>query len=573
MPNHQPRRVLPVVLLLGLGAAGPAAAKPPAAAPVLQAMQQELERSMRALRAQPIPPYFLGYEITETHTVTVRGVFGCITSSQESRNRLLDIDLRVGSYDLDNTHPLRGRPRFGGRMPIRVPLQDDVDAIRSILWYQTDREYRQATEQLTRVQTDVQVKVDPEDKSADFSHEPAEKHREAPIDVKLDRRLWEDKIRRCTAPFASHPEILRANASVSGESRTRWFVSSEGAEIQTSERTVRLVIEAMTKAEDGMELPRYESFSAPHPEGLPSDAEISAVVERMIADLVALRAAPVVEPYTGPAILSGRASGVFFHEVFGHRIEGHRQKDEEEGQTFKKMVGEKLLPATFSVYFDPTLTTYEGRTLVGSYRYDNQGVRAQRVAAVKDGIFGTFLMSRAPIEGFLHSNGHGRRQAGFEPVARQSNLLVEVENPDTPAALTQKLLDLVREQGKPFGLRFEDIQGGFTMTGRTIPNAFNVLPIIVYRVFPDGREELVRGVDLIGTPLTAFSQIVAGGDSVSVFNGVCGAESGFVPVSAASPAILLSQIEVQKKQKAQDRPPILPAPTEPGPPTGSWMQP
>jgi len=309
-----------------------------------------------------------------------------------------------------------------------------------------------------------------------------------------------------------------------------------------------------------MELPRYESFAALNPKDLPDDAAVLKAVDKMIADLKALREAPVVDPYTGPAILSGRATAVFFHEVFGHRIEGHRQKNENEGQTFKKMVGQPVLPAFLSVDFDPTLKHYAGVDLVGSYEFDDEGVRARPLVAVKDGVLENFLMGRSPIEGFPNSNGHGRAQAGFEPVARQSNLVIVNSKPISRDELKKQLIAQIKEQNKPFGLFFDDIQGGFTLTGRTIPNAFNVIPVMVYRVYPDGKEELVRGVDLVGTPLTVFSKILAADDEKAVFNGICGAESGQVPVSASGPGILISQIEVQKKSKSQERPPILPAP-------------
>jgi len=444
-----------------------------------------------------------------------------------------------------------------------MTIEDDPDAIRSVLWYHTDKKYKQAVEDLTKVQTNVQVKVEQEDKSADFTKEEPVKYVEKILDLDVDPARWEESIRRYTAPFADYEEIYEARASITAGAETRWLVNSEGTEIQTSKTLYRLFISAFSKAEDGMELPRYESFLGFTPEELPDDEAVLATVGRMIQDLLELREAPVVDPYIGPAILSGRASGVFFHEVFGHRIEGHRQKREEEGQTFKKKIGEQLLPQTFSVYFDPTIKHQAGTDLAGFYRFDNEGVKARRVPVIENGVFKNFLMSRTPVEGFPRSNGHGRKQAGFKPVARQSNLIVSVANPISHDELKRELLDRVKKEEKPFGLIFEDIQGGFTMTGRTIPNAFNVLPIKVYRVYPDGREELVRGVDLIGTPLTAFSNIEMADDRIAVFNGTCGAESGGVPVSAVSPGILVSQIEVQKKSKSQERIPILPAPLGP----------
>jgi len=560
------RKLIPLVVALLAGPVVAAQAQEAQPAKVLQAMKAELARSFETLKSQPTPPYFISYEITEDAVVSVTGSFGKIEQSSEDRRRQLDIDVRVGDNSLDNTHAIRsgfpGFASFDSFSFIEMPIEDDPEAIRGTLWYYTDRKYKRAAEQLTQVKTNVQVKVEQEDKSADFSREPPEKYAEEIPPLKADRHEWEEKIRKYTAPFARYGDIYEAQATFMADRETRWYTNTEGSEIQVSQVFYRLSIMAFTKAEDGMELPRYESYVAFTPEGLPDDAAVLKAVEKMIRDLQALRTAPVVDPYTGPAILSGRASAVFFHEVFGHRIEGHRQKEEEEGQTFKKKVNEKVLPESFSVFSDPTLGRLGSSDLVGAYHYDNEGVRARRVTVVENGVFKNFLMSRSPIEGFPHSNGHGRRQQGFPPVARQSNLLVQVTHPLTRDALKKMLLDQIKKEKKPFGLFFDDIQGGFTITQRTVPNAFNVLPVMVYRVYPDGREELVRGVDLIGTPLIAFSKIVAGDDQMGVFNGICGAESGSVPVAAASPDILISQIEVQKKEKSQERPPLLPPPFE-----------
>lgn len=537
--------------------------EPPASA-VLEAMRLELSRSMESFKKQPLPPYFLSHEITETHSVSVQGAFGTISAIHEGRVRQLNIDLRVGDPSFDSTHPIRGGLPFFDFADqfsmVQVPLENNANAIRRVLWYETDQKYKKALEHYTLAKANAEVKVAPEDASGDFSKEPAEKYTEAPVGIQLERSVWEQKIRNYTAPFARSSDIYEGEASLSAEGVTRWYTNSDGSELQTSSVYYRLLLYAYTKAEDGMELPRYESFVAFKPEDLPDDATILKAVDKMIADLQALKKTPIVEPYTGPAILSGRASGVFFHEVFGHRIEGHRQKNENEAQTFKKKIGEKILPPSFSVYFDPTLQRLGSTELAGYYLYDDEGVKARRVDVVKNGVFENFLMSRSPIAGFDHSNGHGRGQPGLRAIARQSNLVVATSKPVSHDELKKMLIEQIKQQNKPFGLMFDDIEGGFTITQRFIPNAFNVIPVMVYRVYPDGREELVRGVDLIGTPLTVFSKILAADDNVQTFNGVCGAESGWVPVSASSPDILISQIEVQKKEKSQERAPILPAP-------------
>jgi predicted Zn-dependent protease len=566
---HRSLRFMPLFLLMpGTGGdtrpSNTMMARAAAASPVLTAMQQELARSMETLKGRPVPAYFLSYAVRERRELAVQGAFGSLQSSSDYRTRSVGVDLRVGTPRFDNTHPIRGgMPMFDpDEMYSRasLPTDDDPNAIRRVLWHATDAKYKRAVERLARAKSDAQVRVAAEDSSADFSLEPASKSIAETNAVLPDRRAWETKIRAYTAPFARYDDIYEGNASLSANIETRWYVNSDGSAVQSSTVLYRLLISANAKAQDGMVLPRYESFTANSAAALPNDAAVLKAVDRIIADLHALKAAPVVEATTAPAILSGRASGVFFHEVLGHRLEGHRQKNEFEGQTFKKKIGELLLPESFSVYFDPTLRRLGNVDLAGAYEYDDEGVAAQRVSVIENGVFKRFLMSRSPIAGFDHSNGHGRGATGFVPVARQSNLVVNAAAPVTHDSLKQLLLGLIKEQHRPYGFIFDDIEGGFTITQRTIPNAFNVLPVMVYRVFPDGKEELIRGVDLVGTPLTVFSRIVAADNVTSVFNGVCGAESGWVPVSASSPAILISQIEVQRKDKSQDKPPILGVP-------------
>lgn len=532
-----------------------------ASAALLEAFNAELARSMEVLGDQDPAPYFLSYEATESEDAYATASFGALMDRGENRLRHLDVDLRVGDHHLDNTRQLRGGGGSPRTFSMWLPFDDDVAAIRAALWEKTDAAYKHAAERFTKVKTDLQVKVDAEDQSADFSQERARKHRGEVARLAVDLAEWEAKARRYSAPFgAAEFNILQGTVEFSAEAETRYIVTSEGTEVVTGETRYRLMINAKARAEDGMILPRHESFMAFDPAGLPKDEVVLATVRRMIADLAALRKAPVVAPYTGPAILSGRAAGVFFHEILGHRVEGHRQKRVDDGQTFKKKIGERILPPTFTVAFDPARRAMAGADLAGAYRYDNEGQPGRRVLVVEGGVFKRFLMSRIPIDGFPRSNGHGRKAHGNRPVARQSNLIVEVAQPLSREGLRGELIKMVTNEDKPFGLYFDDIQGGFTTTGRRRPNAFNVQPILVYRVYRDGREELVRGVDLIGTPLTTLSRIVAADDDVQVFNGYCGAESGDVPVAAVSPSVLVSQIEVQKQVTSQERGPLLPPP-------------
>jgi TldD protein len=546
-----------VCLTSGLGAqSGP----PPALVTILQA---ELQRNMQVLTRQPVPAYYAAYTIHDTRTTQIFASVGAIDRSDETRQRSATVEVRVGDYVLDNTHPIRGDARAMSPrlMQVSLPQTDDEKPIRLALWRATDRSYKQASEALTRVRTNVAAKVQDENPAPDFSREERLQHFGAKIGYTLDTNAWEERLRRVSAIFAGDPLILRSQVSLTVQAGNRFYVNSEGSQIVYGDVDCRIFIQGVTKAEDGMELPLYTSYFATSPEGLPDERQLADEARAMVDLLGRLRKAPLVEPFSGPAILSGRAAGVFFHEIFGHRIEGNRQRNADDGQTFTRRVGQQVLPPFLSVAFDPTLKKVGDVELMGHYVYDDQGVKGQRVTVVDNGVLKTFLLDRAPLKDFPRSNGHGRAEPGFLPVSRQSNLQVESTRSVSREQLMNQLREEARRQGKPFGLLFENIEGGFTTTGRGSPNAFNVLPNVVYRIYTDGRApELVRGVDLIGTPLAAFGKIIATDDRIDVFNGVCGAESGGVPVSAYSPSLLVSEVEVQKKAQSQETGPILPAP-------------
>lgn len=540
-----------------------AAADQPGAQPtadvVMTAMQAEMARATKDLGKTDSAPYYMSYTVYDQNLTVLVGAYGSLLTDASLQRRQADVVMRVGSAALDNTH---GQSRSSGMSSGTLPLNDDADAIARVLWELTDREYKRAAPAFLDVRTRTAVRAEEEDKSPDFSKESAATHISGPTaPPAFDRSAWETEIRRLSAAFRKYPDVYTATVVLQvADSKSR-MVTSEGGAIESPSYSARLVMEASTRADDGMDLLRVETFQAPAAAGLPSETELNAKITKMADDLKALKAAPVAEPYDGPALLSGRAAAVFFHEVLGHRLEGHRQRDEDEGQTFTKKVGQPVLPTFLSVTDDPTTSQIAGVKLAGTYDYDNEGVPARRVDVIRDGVLQNFLMSRMPVKGFENSNGHGRNQPGLMATGRQGNLIVTSTQSVPEAQMRQKLIDEVKKQGKPYGLYFDDIQGGFTLTTRSLPQAFQVLPVIVYKVYADGKpDELVRGVDIVGTPLAALTRILLTGDQQHVFNGVCGAESGQVPVSAVAPAMLFSEMEVQKRQHSHDRPPILPAP-------------
>jgi predicted Zn-dependent protease len=559
-------------------------AKPPAVSPaaedtkLIETMSAELARAMKSLgspasadgkvAAQP-KPYFISYSVSDAESVSMAAEFGALVDDSANHRRTADIQVRLGSGSEDNTH---GAHRNSGLTTIPLPLTDDGAALTHSLWYATNRGYGRALDSLLQVKTEQAVRAKEEDSSPDFS---SEKPVDAliPADARFtptsplmkdqsDKAEWAARLRELSGLFKQFPEVFYNDVSLQASNEMDYFVSSEGTRVSTPSHVARLVIVGRTRAADGMDLYRVETFESDELGRLPDQKKLIAKTLEMGRNLEALRVAPVTEPFDGPAILSGRATAVFFHEVLGHRLEGQRQRGDEEGQTFTKMLNKPIMPSFISVSDDPTLTQFGGVSLSGHYLYDDEGQAARRVDLIQDGVLKTFLMSRLPIASFSQSNGHGRAESGHMPSGRQGNLIVSSSKTVTDAELREMLRAEAKKQGKAYGLYFEDISSGFAVTTRSSPQAFSVVPLVVYRVFVDGRpDELVRGVSIVGTPQTALKDILATGDKPDVFNGICGAESGSIPVSAVAPAMLLSKIETQRQKQGTARPPLVPPPS------------
>jgi len=536
------------------------AAKP---SPLMDAMTAEMERALAALQksaqeSQPAP-YYMSILARDTTRLDVVAQHGALMASSQNHQRGADITVRIGDWTVDNTH---GAHRTSALHTIELPLEDNRPAIARSLWHGINAGYTTALQSYLKVKSELAVHAKEEDTSADFSKQPAVQAAQPPIPAPaLDRVAWEARARALSAVFRAHPKILTDMVVLSANTDNDTYVSSEGSRLTHPAQSYRIVVLATTRADDGMDIGLVRTFEGRGEQDLPAKSELEKQVGELATQLDTLRTAPAAEPFDGPALLSGRASAVFFHEVLGHRLEGQRQRGSQEGETFTKDVDKPILPAFLSVADDPTLESYAGVHLNGYYAFDEEGQPAQRVELVDRGVLRRFLMSRMPITHFDSSNGHGRAQAGRMPTGRQGNLIVTAATTVSDEKLRSMLLDEVKKQNKPYGLYFADIASGYTLTQRVSPQAFQVVPQLVYRVYADGRpDELVRGVNIVGTPQASLMRIEAAGDKPAVFNGECGAESGSVPVSAAAPALLFSVIETQKAAQGNTRPPILPSP-------------
>lgn len=522
---------------------------------------------LAGLGGEPIS--LLTYALFDTRQWTMSAEFGALVEDSQTREVHAMVRMRVGDRSLDNTHHVVNDPGEGLRRRrsirwVSIPPEAEPELALRLVEEATDAVYGRVTADLGSVRAAKTLATAPLDPSPDLTEETPE-IAVPPIPVfEFDAEPWRDRLRRASAVFARHPELLGGSAWLRATDEIRLITTSEGTAVQQPSRAVFLGLRAWARADDGQNVSLQWDDYAPDGTSGPGEEVLLAQAEELAQRVIALRTAPSADVYVGPMLLAGRAAGVAFHEVLGHPIEGQRQRAEDQAQTFRKKVGERILPESMSVIFDPGLRTLAGRALSGSYTYDDEGVRAQRVLAVENGVLRSFLLSRLPIAGFPRSNGHGRAQASYLPVARQSNLVVQTSNPVSDADLRARLVELARQRGLAYGLYVANVERGASRTGRGEPNAFNVVPVEVYQIWVDGRPDtLVRGAEVVGTPLAALGKIVAVGDRVGTFNGVCGAESGAVPVSASSPALLFEEVEVQRAVKSTVPPPALPAPTPP----------
>ncbi|MGH9641295.1 MAG: metallopeptidase TldD-related protein, partial [Terriglobales bacterium] len=354
-------------------APSPAQAAPPDGSakksPVLAVLQAEMNRSAKAFQAQDPPGYYIGYTVTDTQRAEVSGSNGALLNSNETRNRWLEVAVRAGSYDLDDTHKVGERQQTSAGPGVAVPLDNAPDVLRRALWLETDSQYRAAAQAFIKIKSSKEVNVDStENRAPDFSHEQPHTYIGPEVSFTLDRKPWEQRVRAYTARFRESAAVINSIVTFTAQAQNAFQVTSEGTELQFGQIRYRLELFIQGKAPDGMDIDRYYNFDWVNPSEAPDDKTVFAAEATMRKELEGLVAAPIVDPSVGPALLTGRAAAVFFHEVFGHRAEGHRQKDAAEGQTFAKKVGEPILPSFLSIVDDTTMKKLGDQDLLGYYQ-------------------------------------------------------------------------------------------------------------------------------------------------------------------------------------------------------------
>lgn len=529
----------------------------------LKLMSAEIKRSIKTFKKLKPPVYYLSYTYEDTTRQTLLARQGALYSRGD-RTTAVSVFARSGSPKMDNTRPLKGGNAEGeNSLQVKMgvtPFDDNPLAFKMALWSATQNMAEKAQEGFARVQINSKTASVRQDDSDDFVLPPASMYCREQEPQSFDLEKIGELLNEVSTLVRGNKFVQDSNFSFSLEQGHRYFTDSVGTQLKTPVLFARLSYNLINLLDDGSELYRFRTYDVINENQLPTKEQLLADVRQSLEELEKLSKAPEADPITVPAILKNRAMAVFVHEVLGHRVEGHRQKLDSFGKTFTSKVGQLVTAPFISIVDDATLSSFNGEPLRGFYEYDDEGVKVRPVTLVENGILRGFLMSSSPINGFPTSNGHGRAELGALPVARMGVTRLIASQTVSYDELEKKLLAEIRAQHKPYGYIIDDLSGGFTMTDTFFPQVFKLEPKLVYRLYPDGRKEVVRGAEIVGTPLVSFSQILAAANDDAVFNGTCGAESGWVPVSAIAPSVLIRSLEIEKTGKSNFKPPLLPPP-------------
>lgn len=547
----------------------------------LKAMHDEAMRSLTLAVASLEKPYFVEYVLDHEEMFTLSATLGGLTARNREQLRAPEVHVRVGDYKFDNGN--FAGAGFGGRFQSNLPLEGSYDLVRRYFWLATDASYKGAVEGIARKRAALRNVSESADRLDDFGHAPPLRLVRDLGHLSLDEDAWAARVRNLSAVFAGYPSVKDSRVDLEAGAGGYYVVNSEGTEVRVPEDVTFLRMRAMAQSADGSAVRDLTSYHAIEPSGMPGDAELMAAARELAARVTALATAPKGEDYNGPVLFEGAAAAQLFAEVVGRNVVLARRPEGGRGgaflaSEFEGRVGSRVLPESFDVVDDPTQKQWRGRPLFGAYEVDREGVAAQPVSLIEKGVLKTFLLTRQPVKGMSGSNGHGRLPGAYgASEAGIGNLFVRSSEASPAGELKRKLIDAIQARGKPYGILvrkldfpssapFEEVRRIMGQTSGLVQPVST--PVLAYKVYPDGREELIRGVEFKGFNARSLKDIVAAGDDANVFeymdNGaplaVLGAGSFTIEACVVAPSVLIDDLELRPIEEELPKPPVVPAP-------------
>jgi TldD protein len=510
---------------------------------LLEALLTELDRSKAQLKMDHVQsPYYIEYRVNEVEDFGAEAAFGALRENQHIHVRVLRVVVRIGDYKQDSNY---GRGQ--GETSI-LPLDNDPIALRRQIWLATDGAYKAAGEALAEKQAALkQFSADPNPVD-DFAKAPPVIAVEPTVTLKVDETAWKKTLEDVTSLYKQYPEVQSVTASARFSVINEYLVNSEGTVTRSGKTTYSVQLNSSAQAADGMRLGRSPAYTVARPEELPTHDALISDAKKMLETVVALRQAPIVEEnYRGPVLFAADAADDVVASLIGQNVVGRKPQLGKPNRTtgaFATSFKTRVLPSFLTLVDDPTMKDFQGKSLVGNYNVDSEGVKAQSVNVIENGNLTSYLLGRQPIRDFPASNGHGRAAPGSFPSPSLGVLLLKSSEAQTPDELKKKVIQMVKEQDKPYGYRVDTLGPG---------NA----PRLLYRVYAnDGHEELVRGAVFNELDIRAVrNDLIAVGNDPLVSN-----RAGGAPMTIICPSLLFGELEVKRADTSKDKLPDYPPP-------------
>ena len=574
---------VPLTVLAVAGAVGALVAQAPVQTsdPILRAMHDEIERSRKLTVSNLEPPYFVQYLLDEADMFEVTASLGGVMSVRNDHLRQPDVEVRVGDYKFDNTNFVG--MGFGSRYDLgRFPLENSYPALRRYFWLATDSAYKGAVEAISRKRAAIR-NIEQSAAIDDFAHAEATRSIRDFHPLVIDRDAWTNRVRALSAIFDGYPNVRDSRAELEASAGGYYLANSEGTEVKAPEDVVVLRVRAMAQASDGMSVRDTLIYHANDPARMPPAAELERGVKEMAGHVSDLASAPKGESYNGPVLFEDVASPQLFAQLLGENLAVPRRPAGGRGGSgptseLEGRIGARVLPESFTVVDDPTQKEWRGQPLFGSYEVDREGVPAKPLRIVEKGVLKSYLMTRQPIRGFSGSNGHARMEGAFgAATAGISNFFVGSDETIPAADMKKKLLELIQQRDKPYGI----IVRKFDYPAASPPDELRRLvaasqgslhplsaPTLVYKVFPDGHEELIRGMRLHGVNVRSLKDILVAGDDSTMFEfmnnpapfAMIGGGGYTSEACVVAPSIIVDDLELQPNDDEQPKLPLVSPP-------------
>jgi len=561
-------------------------AQAPATDPIIRAMHDEIERSRKLTVPNLEAPYFIEYLLDDAESFSVGATLGGLTGRRHDRFRNLDVNVRVGDYKFDNSNYVGSDFNFGSRYDLgRFPLDNSYSVVRRYLWLATDTAYKSAVEAISRKRAALR-NLTVSDQLNDFAKaEPVHIIRDFTT-LKIDEEVWANRVRTLSALFAQYPEVEASSVELNAGEGGYYLVNSEGTDVKVPDRTTYLRVRAAAQAPDGMTVRDAVVFQSQDPARMPGDAELTRGIQSVAQNVVALIHAPKGDDYSGPILFEGVAGPQVFAEVLGRNLSMVRRPVMEPGRNgsiaaseLDGRIGARVLPESFDVVDDPTQKEWRGRPLFGSYEVDREGVVPKPVHLVEKGVLKGYLLTRQPVRGFEGSNGRARMPGSFGAATPGiTNLFVSTTETSPVSELRKKLLELIAARGRPYGIVVKKMdfpssasvdEVRRTLAGSQSGSSRPVSsPLLVYRLYPDGHEELVRGERFRGFNARSLKDIIAAGDDQTTFEfldnpapfALMGGAGYVANATVVAPSILIDDLELHPVEDELPKLPVVPAP-------------